>query len=245
MSSTQAAQGLASLPEATHGPLQALTEALEKAAGPNLAALVVYGSAVRGGYEPGQSDIDVIVVLHDTGLAQLRAISEPLLRARFSARVEAMVLKGDNIASAADVFPLLYDDVRQRHLVLSGADPFVDLEIEDTHRRLRIEQELREARIRMRRAVIDALGSEANIAGAVARKVKQVRGPLHALLLLKGLPSDDRLEAVLEATGKAYGIDTTPLLRVASVPEMAHTALRTVLDAAIQDVDRLELGAGR
>jgi predicted nucleotidyltransferase len=245
MSSTLTAQALDALPEATRGPLLTLTESLERAAGPNLAALVVYGSAVRGGYEPGQSDVDVIVVLHDTGLAPLRAISEPLRLARFSARVEAMVLKLDNIAPASDVFPLLYDDVRQRHLVLSGSDPFADLEVKDTHRRLRIEQELREARIRMRRAIIDALGSDAAIAGAVARKVKQVRGPLHALLLLKGLPTDDRLEAVLEATGKAYGIDTTPLLRVAAAPEAAHTALRAVLDAAVQDADRLELEAGR
>jgi hypothetical protein len=93
--------------------------------------------------------------------------------------------------------------------------------------------------------VVDTLGSQAGIAGAVARKVKQIRSPLHALLLLKGLSSDDRLEAVLEATGKAYGVDTTPLLRVASAPEAAHTALRAVLDAAIQDADQLAHEAGR
>jgi predicted nucleotidyltransferase len=245
MSSTLASSALAALPPATHAPLQALTEGLERAEGANLAALVVYGSAVRGGYEPGQSDIDVIVVLNDTGLPHLKAIAEPLMLARFSGRVEAMVLKRDNIPPACDVFPLLYDDVRQRHVLLSGRDPFLDLEIKDTHRRLRIEQELREARIRMRRAVVDALGSEANLAGAVARKVKQIRGPLHALLLLKGTPTDDRLEAVLEATGKAYAVDTAPLHRPASAPEAAHAALRAVLDAAIQDVDRLEPGSGR
>jgi predicted nucleotidyltransferase len=245
MTSTLAESALGALPESAQGPLQELVEALEKAAGSNLAALVVYGSAVRGGFEPGRSDIDVIVVLHDTGLPNLKSISEPLMLARFRGRVEAMILKHDNIAAASDVFPLLYDDVRQRHVVLSGSDPFVDLKIENTHRRLRIEQELREARIRMRRAVVDALGSEAGIAGSVARKVKQIRGPLHALLLLKGTACDDRLEAVLEATGKAYGVDTAPLLRVASAPEAAHKALRSVLDAAIQDVDRLEPEAGR
>jgi predicted nucleotidyltransferase len=245
MSGTPAASALLALPPATHAPLRALTDALERAEGANLSSLVVYGSAVRGGYEPAQSDIDLIVVLNDTDLPHLRAIAEPLRLARFQARVEAMVLKRDNIAPAADVFPLLYDDVRQRHVLLSGSDSFGGLEILDTHRRLRIEQELREARIRLRRAVVDALGSEANITGAVARKVKQLRGPLHALLLLKGLASDDRLEAVLEATGKVYGVDTSPLLRVASAPEAAHTALRTVLDAAIGDVDRLDLGAGR
>jgi predicted nucleotidyltransferase len=245
MTSTLASSAVAALPESVRSPLQELTEALEKAAGSNLAALVVYGSAVRGGFEPAQSDVDLIVVLHDTGLPELKAVAEPLMRARFRARVEAMVLKRDNIPPACDVFPLLYDDVQQRHLLLSGADPFLDLKILDTHRRLRIEQELREARIRMRRAVVDALGSEAGLAGPVGRKIKQIRGPLHALLTLKGTPSDDRLEAVLAAIGKAYGLDTAPLLRVASEPEAAHAALRAILDAAIQDVDRLEIGAGR
>jgi hypothetical protein len=126
--------------------------------------------------------------------------------------------------------------------VLSGTNPFADIETSDDHRRLRIEQELCEARIRMRRAVVDAMGSEANIAGVVARKVKQIRSPLHALLRLKGLETDDRLEPVFTAAGKAYGIDTSALLRVASSPEAAHAALRALLDAAIEDVDRLEVG---
>jgi predicted nucleotidyltransferase len=237
MTTATASSTWEALPPMARPPLQALKDGLEKAAGANLAALLVYGSAVRGGWVAGESDLDVIVVLHDTGLPQLHAISEPLLLARYAGRVEAMVLKADNIHRASDVFPLLYDDVRQRHTLLSGRDLFAGLTISDVHRRLRIEQELREARIRMRRAVVDALGAEGTISGAVARKVKQIRGPLHALLQLKGIAADDRLEAVLGAAGKAYGVDTTPLLKVADAPEPAHTALRALLDAAIHDVD--------
>jgi len=239
---TNGAPGLAALPESVRQPLLTLKDGLEKAVGANLAALVVYGSAVRGGYVLHESDIDVIVVLNDTSLPQLKAIANPLMVARYSARVEAMILKREAIPRASDVFPLLYDDVQQRHVLLSGSDPFANLTIADDHRRLRIEQELREMRIRMRRAVVDALGSEATIAGAVARKVKQLRCPLHALLRLKGVACDDRLEPVLETAGKTYRIDTTPLNKVFADPAAAHTALRVLLDAAIQDVDTL--GAG-
>jgi predicted nucleotidyltransferase len=231
-----------SLPAAAQAPLRALTEGLEGAVGANLAALVVYGSAVRGGYVPEESDIDVIVVLGDTSLPQLHKIAPPLMLARYGARVEAMVLRSEEIPLACDVFPLLYDDVRQRHVLLAGKDPFSGLEITDAHRRLRIEQELREARIRMRRAVVDALASEANITGAVTRKVKQIRSPLHALLCLKGVACDDQLESVLAGVGKAYGLDTSPLTRISDAPEAAHVALRALLDAAIHDVDRLEKG---
>lgn len=242
MSTAAAAGALDALPPATRASLQALKEGLEKALGNNLAALVVYGSAARGGYVPDESDIDVIVVLDDTSLPQLHKIAEPLTQARYGARVEAMILKRDNLAPAADVFPLLYDDLKQRHVLLAGSDVFAGLEVADHHRRLRIEQELREARIRMRRAVVDALGSESDITGAVARKVKQVRSPLHALLCLKGKECDDRLEPVLAAAGREYGIDTSALTRVTAQPEAAHTALRALLDAAIEDVDRLPDG---
>jgi predicted nucleotidyltransferase len=243
MSTAASSGALDALPSATRAPLQALKEGLEKAMGKNLAALFVYGSAARGGYVPDESDIDVIVVLDDTSLPHLHQIAPLLTEARYRGRVEAMILKRDNLAPAADVFPLLYDDLKQRHVLLAGTDVFAGLEIADHHRRLRIEQELREARIRMRRAVVDALGSESNIAGAVARKVKQIRSPLHALLCLKGKQCDDRLEPVLEAAGQEYGLDISALTRVAAQPEAAHTALRGLLDAAIEDVDRLPDGA--
>jgi predicted nucleotidyltransferase len=236
---------LETLPASVRAPLAALTESLQQACGTNLAALVVYGSAARGGFVPGASDVDLVVVLKDTSIPHLLALAEPLQLARYSARVEAMILKLENIAPAADVFPLLYDDLQQRSVLLCGVDPFAGLAISDAHRRLRIEQELREARIRMRRAVVDALGSEATIDGAVARKIKQLRSPLHALLKLKGLACDDRLESVLQACAQLYGVDTAPLAAVQAAPEAAHAALRVLLDAAIADVDALESGAGR
>lgn len=240
MTDTAPGEVLDALPIGTHEVLNELTGGLRAAAGDQLAALLVYGSAVRGGYEEGVSDIDVVLVLKDTSLPTLTAVGGPLMLARHRGRVEALILKATDVACASDVFPLFYDDIRQRHVVLAGRDPFAGLLISDHHRRLRIEQELREAQIRMRRAAADALGEESLLAGAVARKVKQLRGPLHALLALKGTAGDDRLEAVLAAVGAAYGVDTGPLLKIQEDSAAAHAALRKLLDAAIEDVDRLE-----
>ena len=41
------------------------------------------------------------------------------------------------IARSADVFPLLFDDVRRCHSVLYGSDPFATLVIQKEHIRLR------------------------------------------------------------------------------------------------------------
>ena len=232
---------LAELPDRVRQKLTDLKDGLERALGEHLVGLLVHGSAVRGGYREGLSDIDVIVVVNDASREKLDAISNSLQLARYSARIEAMILTESEIGRAADVFPLLYDDIQRCNVVLAGSDPFAGLTISNKNRRLRIEQELREAQIRLRRAVVDGMTSSEALAGAVVRKVRQIRGPLHALLRLHGIEGSDLLADVLAAAGGLVGVDTAPLARAIEAPVEAHTALIALLDAAVENVDRLEV----
>ncbi|MEO6325579.1 MAG: nucleotidyltransferase domain-containing protein [Thermoanaerobaculia bacterium] len=235
--------GLNSLPASVRGSLEELRKGLVEALGDRLESVVVHGSSVRGDFEDGRSDVDVIVVLKDTSLDALEALANPLALARNSGRVETMILKAAEVAGAADVFPLFYDDVKACHFVLWGSDPFAPLEVSDAHRRLRIEQELREARIRMRRAVADGLGSDPVLAGTLQRKVRQLRSPLRALLLLNGVKVGHGLSEILAACGKRWSLATASLEDVRPAPRDAHAIYRQLLDLAIDDVDRLQDGA--
>ncbi|WP_437572693.1 nucleotidyltransferase domain-containing protein [Sorangium sp. So ce542] len=230
------------LPAPVQARLVELKDSLERALGDRLACLLVYGSAARGGYRDGQSDVDLMVVLEEASRESLDAIANALRLARYAARIEAMILTAAEIPQAADVFPLLYDDIRRCHVLLSGRDPFSALVIDGKNRRLRVEQELREAQIRLRRAVVDGMGSDDALRGAVLRKVKQIRGPLHALLGLRGIDGDDDLGAVLAGAGKLLGLDVAPLQRAHEAPGAAYEALAALLARAVDDVDRLEHG---
>jgi hypothetical protein len=235
---------LRELPPETKSKLDALRTTLVERLGDDLVAIVAYGSAVRGGYVPGRSDVDLIVVLARDDRETLERIGNALVVARTSARIETMLLTAPELPRAADVFPLLFDDVRSKHAILHGDDPFTGLHIADAHRRLRIEQELREARIRLRLVLSEASRLPRGLRGAVARKIKQLRGPLHALLVLEGkAPGDDRVETVMKAACTAHGGDAGALLRFEEAPEAAYDALTALLDAAIDRVDNLEVEA--
>jgi predicted nucleotidyltransferase len=231
---------LSSLGETTLGRLRELESSLVKTMGDGLVSLLVYGSAARGGYREGQSDIDVLVVVREASRPMLLAIANALQTARYSARIETMILVEGEIASSADVFPLLYDDIRRHRVILHGADPFATLRVDDRHRRIRIEQELRDARTRLRRAVIDGLGAKEALARTLRRKTKQVRLALYALLRARGVDCEDRTQTVLEAAGRLYGVDTSPITRSGDTPELAYDALVQLLGAAIDDVDAME-----
>ncbi len=237
---SEGAKGIESLPAAVRDRLNDLKKSLESSLGDELVGVIVHGSVVRGEYRPGESDVDVVIVLKEATCARLEGMGNALQLARYAARIEAMILTEEEIAGASDAFPLLYDEIKNRHVLLSGRDPFSKVAVHDTHRRLRIEQELREAQIRLRRAVTDSFGAREAIGGAVVRKVKQVRAPLHALLALKGIECTPDLPAVLAKVGETYGVDTAPLKMARENPDAAHAAFVTMLTKTIDDVNAME-----
>jgi predicted nucleotidyltransferase len=227
---------LKSLAPAVNDRLDELTATLVEQCGTSLVGLVVHGSAVRGGWSEGTSDVDLIVVLDHDSEALLAAIGPALELARFSTRIESMILTKAEIDRSADCFPLLYGDIARTSATIVGTNPFTDLSISHEHIRLRVEQELREIRIRMRRVATDMAGKP-HFGGAVEHKVKQLRSPLWALLTLRGETVDDHLQPVLDGAAETYGIDVTPLLCTREEPAAAYTTLAKLLDAALDDVD--------
>lgn len=229
---------LSVLPAAVRAHLQKLEASLRAALGERLRALIVFGSLPRGEYQAERSDIDTLLVIADPSRATLAAIAQPLQLARNAARIECIILDVAELADAADVFPLFYDDIRRCHIALHGADPFTGLHIDPAHIRLRVEQELRESRLRLRRMIIDGGGRPQALRGAVERKLKQIRSPLAALLRLRGEAEVPlALPAVIARACAAYGLDPGPLLAADAEPGAAFDRLTSLFVAAIHDVN--------
>ena len=228
---------LKALPQSVQERLDELVQTLKTMLAEDLVAVVVFGSAARGDYRAGESNVDLIVIVKADPKEKLAAIGPALSLARFSARIEAMILRADEIPRASDCFPLLYADVARSSVTLFGKSPFDDLVIASAHKRLRIEQELREARIRLRRVVSD-MSDDAAFGRALDRKVKQLRGTLFALLELRGTTVTDRLAPVIEAACTRYGVEAKALLAAREDAARAYDALAKLLDEALADVDR-------
>lgn len=195
-------------PPAVRDALARLCTGLQQAAGPNLHGLVLFGSLARGRYTPGRSDVNVVVVLEDAAVEKLAPLA-PVLRAAFrAARVEPMVITAGEVRGAADVFPTKFLDIQAHHVVLLGHSPFAGLAVDREHLRLRVEQELRNLALRLRRRFITLHDEPASLPGAL----EDVRGALavelRSLLVLAGkpAPADDSPEAVFAAAAQGLAL---------------------------------------
>lgn len=247
---------LDSLTAAVRGRLDALIATLRERCGARLVGVIAHGSAVRGGWRAGVSDVDLVCVLDDDPPELLAAIGPALELARHAARIEVMILTRAEIARSADCFPLLYGDLARTSVTLTGTNPFTGLTISEAHKRLRIEQELRELRIRLRRVMTDRAGEAGGaaggavsgaaggaISGALDRKLKQARSALWALLALRGEQVGEGVDDVLRAAAAAYAVDLAPLARAREDALAAWAALARLLDAALADVDAREVAS--
>lgn len=233
------------LPASVRTHVDAWTKTLAESLGEDLAAVLLIGGVARGDYRPGESNVNALVVLRAASFARLDAIASATQAARYGARLEATFITEEEIAGSCDTFPLLFDEIKRWNIVVFGEDPFAGIVVEDRHRRLRVEQELREAQINLRRAVTDALGAREAIGGAVARKIRQVRRPLRALLALKKVASPEDLAGIFAAAGATYAVDVARLEAPREHPEEAHAALTSLLAAAIADVQAMDPSEAR
>ncbi len=196
-------------PPAIAAVLERLQTELARAAGNNLAGLLVYGGLARGRYRPGKSDVNVVVLLREATAEALAAIAPALRAARRSAGVLPMILTPAEVEQAAKVFPITFLDIKEHHVLLDGEDPFAELQVPREMIRLRLVQELRNRTIRLRRRLVALADDPEMLQQTLACVARPLAIDVAALLRLAGkeVPQEDRTSAIYQAAAGAFGID--------------------------------------
>lgn len=136
--------------------LAGATETLRGLYGDNLLGMAVYGSAATGEYLPGVSDVNLVLVLKQVALADLERMRE-FLRRRHGVRLPApLLLTPEHIRASADVFPIEFLEIKEKHRCLWGEDPFTPLEISLANLRHECEHELKGRVLRLRQSYLEA-----------------------------------------------------------------------------------------
>lgn len=187
---------------------------LGKAYGDALASVVLYGSAARGEYREGVSDLNVLVLLRDTSPAVLRR-GGALARAWAQAKNPPPLFFGvGELRDSADVFPMELADMRDAHVLLHGDDPFVGLELDPRDLRLQLERELKGAWIRLRTRYV-ALGPDpGELEPVLVKSLSTFLVMFRTVLRLAGDGGTREPEAVIENTARLVGFDPAPLLEI-------------------------------
>jgi hypothetical protein len=212
-------QELAGIPAEIASGLDRLREELIRTAGSNLKGLILYGGLARGRYQPGRSDVNVIVLMENLAASSLAAVAPALQSARRSIGIETILMAPQEVAALTDAFPTKFLDIKNHHRLLLGADPFLDVTITREQMRSRTAQELRNLQLRLRRRYVDIGNDGPMLNRALARAARSLALQLLSLLVLAGkeLPAEDSTAAIFDAAVEAFGMQAAPLAGLAEL----------------------------
>jgi predicted nucleotidyltransferase len=129
---------------------------LRAAAGDNLVSVVLYGSAADGEFHAEYSDVNLLCIVRDTSFIALNKIAPAVDWWRKKKHHPPLVLTAKELKDTADVFSIEFADIKQRHRVLFGEDPFQDFAVPMHLHRHQLEYELREKLFLLRQHVLVA-----------------------------------------------------------------------------------------
>lgn len=222
--------------------LKDFTARLSTAFGADLAALVLYGSAVGRGDEASRGARNLLVIVRALRPDALRRAATDVGAWQAQGERAPLILTESEWRSSRDVFAIEHADIGARHEVLAGALPAATTPAVDDLRR-QLEYEAMGALIHLRQGILACAGNRTHEAELLRATKGTVFALLRAVLRLSGaaVPAGD--SALAGAAARIAGFDVAPFEAVAAhaagVTPLAPTAVDGVLSGYHDGLKRL------
>jgi hypothetical protein len=134
--------------------LSELVGRLKSAAGGNLKAVVLYGSAATDEFQGKHSDMNILCLIERATVADLEHLHGVAEWWRKEQNPAPVLFTHDELMRSADVFAIELLDMKHRHRMLFGEDFLEKMDVPLQLHRLQVERELRTNWMRLRQAIV-------------------------------------------------------------------------------------------
>jgi predicted nucleotidyltransferase len=197
------------------GKLAELVSRLKEAAGKNLESVVLYGSAVRGDFHPGTSDLNVMCTLVSINVAELQLLAPVVSWWTREAREPApLFFLSEELRRSTDVFAIETLDIQKSHKVLFGRDPVAGLEVPMNLHRVEVERDLRLLLLRLRQQVLLSGRNELELTAVLKKTISAAKTLLRHTLVAFGEEPPATPAEVFQRIHTATGADADAFLSV-------------------------------
>lgn len=200
------------LQEETHAPLRGFLRSIKKQKSLESQASIVYGSAARGEFLQGYSNINVLIVLeHITqpALQQWSGIHKQWAREKI---IAPLFLRHSDLQQFSDVFPLEFLDIKEYHVLLEGCDPFPELHVDTTNLFRQCRQETHANLLRVRQCYVEGWAKVEAIQTLLPLSLTALLPCLRGLYRLLDHPSNLKSPEVLDELNTTLDVDPSVFL---------------------------------
>jgi len=217
---------------------------LQTVFGDDLQSLILVGSAARGDFVAGRSDINTLVLLSPAGMEALEKVNPILLRWRRQNVAVPHFMTLNSLLRSLDSYPLEILDFKTFHRVLQGPDPLIEIAIPHPALRLQIEREARGKLLLLQQALALHAKHEKDLADVLRRSLPAFSAIFQGILELQKLPIPAvRVHLFIQAApivGFAADVfQTIVQLRAEGGPKPGSGEIRALFKNLLREVEHL------
>jgi len=225
---------------------------LQELFGGDLQAVIMYGSAAKGTYVAGVSDVNLLLLTSETHPEAIMKLGNRAKKPINKHRLSVQFLTTSEFKNSADVFPMEYLDIQNSHILVWGSADLEALEIESTYLRHQVEERLRGSVHALRQALFASQGKAKLLSGVLKEWFGSQTALLRAVLRLAGASSiPENSRELVDAIASTFELDPAGLYPLVQLREgdksgdAAQIAVQTLqfLTQLVQKVDSMEIGS--
>ena len=200
------------LPDDTQKLLQTYVKEVKGRFGEQLEGMLLYGSAVRGEFLPGRSNLNILLLVSSYDSAVLKKYSA--LHRQWSKEqiVVPLFLTEEELRTSAAVFPLEFLEIQEQHRVLGGRDPFIGFHVKADRLREAVVQGLMSHLLRLRQRYAEGGGGDDATTILVPLSITSTLPLLRGVQRLLGRPVLSHSDAVIKDVAEQLKLDLQGLL---------------------------------
>jgi|SRR5579872_63488 len=192
---------------------------MKQAAGENLEAIILYGSAASGEFHPDFSNVNLLCVLRQTSFAALGALEGVVNWWTGKKYRSPLLLTREEIQRSTDVFSIEFLDMKRRHRMLLGEDVLTDLEVPMHFHRAQLEYELREKLILLRQSLLLAGGDKKRLWDLLLSSFSTFITLFRHVLIALGSPIPNSKRETLQALAARVAFDPSAFSQLLDIRE--------------------------
>jgi hypothetical protein len=168
----------------TEAKLTDLVSRMKEYAADNLESMILYGSAARGDYKEGHSDLNVLCVLRSATARELTRVA-PVIHwwCKNQSEPAPLFFTAEELRRSAGVFSIELLDMQENRRVLHGADVIAGIDVPMNLHRVQVEHDLSTLLLKLRQHFLLNGHKENELRAAAAKSASSVLALLrHALI---------------------------------------------------------------
>ncbi|HOT97028.1 MAG TPA: hypothetical protein PLN61_10355 [bacterium] len=219
------------------------TEEVKTIFGEELVAVILYGSAAGGAWQPKKSDINFLIVLSEVAITGLNAAFPLVEKWHKRLRTLPVFMTRQYIEASLDSFPIEFLHMQRRHTTLYGEDVLEPLQIAHAHLRLQCEEQIKGKLLHLRAEYLATLGKRHRIQQFFNLTLAAFAVLFKALLVLKGAEIPAEAGATILRTAEVYGLDVDLFQQLLQAGDrkskLSHVELNHIAAAYVEEINKL------